>query len=72
MAPTMKHRRSASKRKSTRASNRYDKLLSKFKKMKKYGGLKFHKNYAPSHKVSEENVEYKGVKVMNKKKKNDK
>ena len=38
MAATPKHRRSSSKARSTRASNRYDKLLNKFRHIKKHGG----------------------------------
>ncbi len=65
----MKHRRSASKRKSSRGSNRYDKVLTKFKKMKKLGGKSTASNKAPSHRVTKENPVYKGVKVLNPKKK---
>ncbi|MCS7317890.1 MAG: hypothetical protein NZZ41_06265 [Candidatus Dojkabacteria bacterium] len=38
MAATPKHRRSSSKARSTKASNRYDKTLWKFKVMQKKGG----------------------------------
>jgi len=38
MAATPKHRRSSSKAASTKASNRYDKLLNKFRSIKKHGG----------------------------------
>lgn len=70
MAATPKHRRSASKARSTRASQRYDVTLTKFKKMKKKGG----KSYvisketgmaSLSHRVSKDNPTYKGVKVIN-------
>lgn len=56
MAATPKHKRSASKRNSTRSSNRFDKLLTKFKKIKKYGGNLVGVSNGgiihPSHKVS--------------------
>lgn len=72
MAPTMKHRRSSSKRKSKRGANRYDKILTKFKKIKKLGGTvvreKNGKNALP-HRVTKENPEHKGEKVIIKKSK---
>ncbi|BCX13872.1 MAG: hypothetical protein KatS3mg085_404 [Candidatus Dojkabacteria bacterium] len=69
MAATMKHRRSSSKRKSTRGADRYDKLLKKFKKLRKYGGtflIKAKNNVkVPPHRVTKLNPEHKGVKVIN-------
>lgn len=69
MAATMKHRRSKSKRKSTRGADRYDKILRKYKKMKKLGGSFFVKGKNDSearlsHRVDKDNVEYKNVKVV--------
>lgn len=69
MAATMKHRRSASKRKKTRGADRYDKTLTKFKRIKKAGGKalvlsKFSNKLVPSHRVSKDHPVYKGVKVM--------
>ena len=69
MAATPKHRRSSQKKRSTRASNRYDVVLNVFRKMKKNGGKFVSKDpksnkFAPSHKVSKENPEYKGLKVV--------
>jgi ribosomal protein L32 len=70
MAATMKHRRSASKRNSTRGADRYDKALTKAKKIAKKGGsflvkVKTSKSFVPSHTVCEDNPTYKGVKVLN-------
>ncbi len=69
MAATMKHRRSKSKRNSTRSSNRYDKLLTKFKKIKKQGGKTLAKTstnkFVPPHTVTKDNPVYNGVKVLN-------
>lgn len=68
MAATPKHRRSSSKRRSTRASNRYDVVLTKAKKVKKNGGkllsAKAGKSLVPSHRVTKANPTYKGVKVF--------
>mgnify|MGYP003465506861 CR=1 FL=1 len=72
MAATPKHRRSSSKKGSTRASNRYDKVLTKSKTIKKRGG-KFLAvssqtgKYYPAHTVCEDNPEYKGIKILSKK-----
>lgn len=69
MAPTMKHRRSKSKRNSTRGADRYDKVLTKFKKIKRLGGsitkVENNQKVLP-HRVSKKNPEYKGVKVITK------
>lgn len=70
MAATPKRRRSKAKQRSTRGADRYDKLLTKFKKMKKFGGSflsksKTTKKLAPSHRVSDNNPEYNSVKVVN-------
>jgi ribosomal protein L32 len=72
MAATPKHRRSSSKARSTRASNRYDVTLTKFKKMKKKGGKSFTVSKETglaglSHRVSKDNPTYKGIKVMDEK-----
>lgn len=69
MAATMKHRRSSSKRDKARGSNRYDKLLTKYKKLKKFGGSfltrsKVTGELVPSHRVSKKNPEYNSVKVL--------
>lgn len=69
MAPTMKHRRSKQKRKHKRGSNRYDKLLTKFKTMKSKGGSFLTKakdsgEMVLPHRVSNKNQEYKGVKIV--------
>ncbi len=69
MAATPKHRRSASKKRSTRASNRYDVLLTKARKIKKLGGnlvaeVKGIKKFSPSHMVTKNNPEYKGRKYI--------
>lgn len=74
MAATPKHRRSSSKRRSTRASNRYDVVLNKFRKMKKKGGKVVHLSketgkYVPSHMVTPDSPTYKGIKVITKDKK---
>jgi ribosomal protein S19 len=74
MTATMKHRRSSSKRGSARGADRYDKLLKKIKKMKKYGGSFFVKIAGKNvitlpHRVTKDNPEYKGVKVISTKKK---
>jgi ribosomal protein L32 len=74
MAATPKHRRSSQKKRSTRASNRYDVALTKARKVKKNGGKLVQLNkktgkYTPSHMVSKENPEYKGIKVISKKSK---
>ncbi len=67
----MKHRRSSSKRDKTRGSNRYDKLLTKFKTIKKNGGSflaksKISGELVPAHRVSKDNNEYNSVKVIGK------
>ena len=72
MAATPKHRRSSQRKRSTRASNRYDVVLNMFRKMKKNGGKFVSKDsktnkFQPSHLVSKENPEYKGIKIINKK-----
>jgi ribosomal protein L32 len=72
MAATPKHRRSSSKRRSTKASNRYDVTLTKFRKMKKKGGKVVHLSsetgkMVPSHMVTKDNPTYKGIKVITKK-----
>ncbi|GAB4284901.1 MAG: hypothetical protein Kow0081_2390 [Candidatus Dojkabacteria bacterium] len=72
MAATMKHRRSKSKRDKTRGDHRYDKVLRKFKKIKKLGGSmlvrsKITGELVPAHKVSNDNPEYKSVKVISEK-----
>ena len=72
MAATMKHRRSKSKQRKTRGSERYDKLLRKFKKLKKKGGSfliksKITGELTLSHRVSKKNPEYNSVKVVNEK-----
>lgn len=68
MAATPKHRRSRQKARSTKASDRYNKLLTLAKKVKKKGGALFQltKQGKPfkSHTVSENNKLYKGVKVL--------
>ncbi len=68
MAATPKHRRSSSKKRSTRASNRYDVVLAKARKVKKNGGkllsAKAGKNLIPSHRVTKANPIYKGIKVF--------
>jgi len=74
MAATPKHRRSRSKKRSTMASNRYDVVLTKFRKLKKKGGsiVSISKESGvavPSHMVTLDHTEYKGVKVISKKKK---
>lgn len=70
MAATMKTKRSARRRKTTRGSDRYDVVLKKFKKTKKFGGKLVNKTkggklYHPSHMVTPENPTYKGIKVIN-------
>lgn len=69
MAATPKHRRSSQKKRSTRASNRYDVVLAKFRKMKKNGGKfvslnKKANKYLPAHTATTDNPEYNGVKVV--------
>lgn len=68
MAATMKHRRSSSKRDKARGSNRYDKTLTKFKKMKKKGGRFVSKRIdgktIVSHRVTAENPVYKNTKIL--------
>lgn len=63
MGATPKHKRSKSKRNSTRASNRFDKLLTKFKKIKKYGGnlvgASKDGGIHPSHRVSDTDKSFK-------------
>ncbi len=71
MAATPKHRRSSSKRRSTKASNRYDVTLTKFRKIKKKGGKVVHLSketgkMVPSHMVTPDSPIYKGIKVINK------
>lgn len=73
MAATPKHRRSASKARSTRASNRYDVVLNRFRKMKKFGGSsatvsKETGKIVLPHTVSDESSTYKGKKIINSKK----
>lgn len=70
MAATPKHRRSASKARSTRASDRYDVVIKKFRKIKKLGGSvtfvsKESGKLALPHRVSKENNTYKGNKIIN-------
>ncbi len=69
MAATMKHRRSARRRKTTRGAERYDVVLRKFKKIKKFGGSflvksKVSKKLVPPHKASKNNAVYNTVKVL--------
>jgi hypothetical protein len=68
MAATPKHKRSAQKARSTRASNRYDLALTKARKMKKKGGSAFvitkSGTISKSHTVTKENPEYKGKKLL--------
>lgn len=69
MAATPKRRRSTSKRGHARGANRYDKWLTKYKKIKKKGGSFLSKSKStsklvPSHKVSKDNPDYNGVKVI--------
>jgi ribosomal protein L32 len=69
MAATPKHRRSASKARSTRASDRYDVVLKKFRKMKKKGGSvafvsKETGKLTEPHRVSKENNVYRGHKII--------
>jgi hypothetical protein len=63
MAATPKHRRSSRRRRTTQASNRYDVVLNKARKMKKNGGSL---SKSPSHMVTPENPTYKGVTVITK------
>jgi ribosomal protein L32 len=70
MGATPKRRRSSSKRRSTMGSNRYDKVLTKMKKIKKFGGSflvrsKTTGKLSPAHRVSKENPEYKGKQIIN-------
>lgn len=72
MAATPKHRRSSSKRRSTRASNRHDVVLNQFRKLKKKGGVVLVKDestgsFVPPHRVTPKNPTYKGIKVITKK-----
>jgi ribosomal protein L32 len=51
-------------------SNRYDKVLTKMKKIKKFGGSflvrsKTTGKLSPAHRVSKENPEYKGKQIIN-------
>jgi hypothetical protein len=74
MGAAPKHRRSASKRNSTRGSNRYDSTLTRAKTVKRNGGKFLAKSkvtgkFAPAHRVSAENPEYKGFKLKVKSKK---
>jgi len=74
MAATPKHRRSSQKKRSTRASQRYDVVLNQFRKMKKNGGkfLSLNKEsnmLLPSHTVTKDNPEHKGVRVIKTKEK---
>ncbi|MCA9380772.1 hypothetical protein KC678_00715 [Candidatus Dojkabacteria bacterium] len=69
MAATPKRRRSASKRNSTRAAERYDKQIRKAKKIKKFGGSHLVKSpvtgkLVPAHRATKKNPEYNSVKVM--------
>jgi len=68
MAATPKHRRSAQKARKTKASDRYDKLITLARKVKKFGGMLFHVNKLghpyKSHIVSKNNSTYKGVKII--------
>lgn len=73
MAATVKRKRSSQKRRMSQSSNRYDKLLTKFKKMKKFGGSFLVKSketglMSPAHTVSEANPSYKGVTIVKEKK----
>lgn len=69
MAATPKHRRSARKARTTKASDRYDVVLKKFRKMKKKGGTiavvsKETGKLTLPHRVSKENNVYKGRKIL--------
>lgn len=70
MAATPKHRRSASKARSTKASNRYDVVTNKARTIKRKGGSFFvisKETGQPtlSHRVTKEDPTYKGRKVIN-------
>ncbi len=70
MAATPKHKRSASKARKTRASNRYDVVLNKARKIKKNGGNFYvisKETGLPTlpHRVTKEDPTYKGRKVIN-------
>jgi len=74
MAATPKHRRSSSKKRSTQASNRYDVVLNKFRKIKKKGGKVVTLStetgkFVPPHMVTPDSPEYRGIKVITKKNK---
>lgn len=74
MAATPKHRRSSSKKMSTRASQRYDVLLAKARKIKKFGGKlvqvsKENGKFFKSHRISENNPTHKGINIISKSKK---
>ncbi len=68
MAATPKHRRSLQKARSTKASDRYNKLITLARKVKKCGGTLFSlnkKGYSfKAHVVSKNNKVYKNVKVL--------
>ena len=69
MAATMKHKRSSRRSKTTRSSDRYDKLLTKFKKIKKNGGSFLAKSNITGelvrpHTVEAKNPIYKDVKIL--------
>lgn len=73
MAATPKHRRSSSKKRSTRASNRYDVTLNKYRKIKRHGGKVLHLSketgkMVPPHMVTPDSPSYRGIKVITKKK----
>lgn len=72
MAATPKHRRSAQKARMTRASDRYDVVVKKFRKMKKLGGSvasvsKETGKLAAPHRVSKDSNVYRGNKIIDNK-----
>lgn len=68
MAATPKHRRSKQKARTTKASDRYDKLITLARKVKKKGGALFQINKQgkpyKSHTVGENNKVYKEIKIL--------
>ena len=69
MAATPKHRRSAQKARTTKAADRYDVVIKKYRKMKKNGGTiafvsKETGKLTLPHTVSKENNVYKGKKII--------
>jgi ribosomal protein L32 len=69
MAATPKHRRSAQKARTTRASDRYDVVLKKFRKIKKLGGSvtsisKETGKLTLPHRVTKESNVYKGKEII--------